>query len=390
MSSPSGTLNQDLERKTVVALYRFCICAAITLSLLLVAGIWHLGANSMIACGFLGAVFIHAASRPGWKRMLFAALVGMAFAVVYVLLKGVVATDAFARAMGMGAFWGIGSIVVLSFEMVIYGKRENLRFLSDALVLPVFSLVAGIGMQLTNGLTHASYDNLLYAFDTSLGIAPGLRVISWCRAAPWIATASGLVYAGLLIFPPLYHAWALHKVRTEKYNLMHVFVIAGICGFVFYQICPAMGPLYLFESKFPDHLPALVPLQAFSSTGVNNAMPSMHMTWALLVWWSAWELGPVALGIASAVVGFTGLATLGSGEHYLIDLIVAVPLAMAVNGIYRRSWSRAIAGVAMVVGWTVYLRMGLWTGVAATLHWMLIAVTLVVALIFTRVTRSRL
>ena len=41
---------------------------ALVISLLVVAGIWHLGANSMIACGFLGAWFIHLGSRPSLRQ----------------------------------------------------------------------------------------------------------------------------------------------------------------------------------------------------------------------------------------------------------------------------------------------------------------------------------
>src|SRR5579883_894423 len=48
--------------RTINALYKSCACSAIALALVMVAGIWHLGANSMIACGFLGAAFIHFAS----------------------------------------------------------------------------------------------------------------------------------------------------------------------------------------------------------------------------------------------------------------------------------------------------------------------------------------
>ncbi|MBZ5601026.1 MAG: phosphatase PAP2 family protein [Acidobacteriia bacterium] len=375
--------------RTIATLYKACACSAIGLALLMVAGIWHLGANSMIACGFLGAAFIHFSSRPSLNEIFTTLAAGMVAGALYLLLKGPVGADAFTRSMGLGAFLGIGSIAILSFEMVARERRDRARFLADALVLPVFSLVAGIGMQLTNHAAHPSYDYLVYGFESSLGIFPGAAVVRLFHRMPWTQTGAELVYAGLLIFPTLYHAWALWRGRAEKNNLMHRFVIAGLCGFLFYQICPAMGPLYAFSSQFPDHLPASVPLQPFSSTGVNNAMPSMHMSWALLVWFAAWELGAAAIALATLVVGFTGLATLGFGEHYLIDLIVAAPVVMATVGIYRRNVALGAAGVALAAGWTAYLRSGAWTHVAPWIHWTVIVATLSAAAAITRVSRNR-
>ncbi len=62
-------------------------------------------------------------------------------------------------------------------------------------------------------------------------------------------------------------------------------------------------------------------------------MPSLQMMWALLVLWGAWELTPLARLIASSFAALTLFATLGFGEHYLADLIVGVPLALATEGI---------------------------------------------------------
>jgi hypothetical protein len=50
--------------------YKWVASIAMMLSLALIAGIWHMGGNSMIACGFLGAFFIFAGMRPGTKQLL--------------------------------------------------------------------------------------------------------------------------------------------------------------------------------------------------------------------------------------------------------------------------------------------------------------------------------
>jgi hypothetical protein len=370
--------------KDLGVLYKTFVSSALVISLLVVAGIWHLGANSMIACGFLGAWFIHLGSRPSLRQAGLALSAGLAAALVYRLAGGVFGPNAFPYCMGIGAFLGVGSILGMALDRIWTGSAQFTSALRDALILPVFSLVAGLSMQLANSGSHASFDFLLYRFDGSLGLAPGPAVASLFQWHPWIGAGSSLVYAGLLIFPPLYHGWASHRVKTARFHLMHAFVIAGVGGFILYQICPAMGPLYAFGKQFPDHLPAwsAVPVQALIGTGVNNAMPSMHMTWALLVWVASWELGGFAVAIASVFVTFTGLATVGFGEHYLIDLVVSVPLVMMVVGASTFRHKLTVIGLGLVVAWTLYLRTGIL--LPAALNWLAIVATVATTLVLLR------
>ena len=185
-------------------------------------------------------------------------------------------------------------------------------------------------------------------------------------------------YQGLLIFPPLYRGWALRRGLKNNINVMHAFVAAGVAGFILYQVCPAEGPVYSFGAKFPNHLPDWreVSLTPYLSAGVHNAIPSMHMTWALLILWSALELGPLALALAGGLVGFTLLATLGFGEHYLVDLVVSVPLAFAVWNAFRRDKLRAMLGLGLVSGWLIYLRTESFLLCPGIVNWMFIAATL--------------
>jgi hypothetical protein len=100
------------------------------------------------------------------------------------------------------------------------------------------------------------------------------------------------------------------------------------------------------------------------------------MTWALLVWWSAWSLGPLARVIASAFVTLTFLATLGFGEHYLVDLIVAVPLTLAIEGICARNRRAILTGFALTLGWIGLMRTSLAAELPAIAGWSLILATI--------------
>ena len=81
--------------------------------------------------------------------------------------------------------------------------------------------------------------------------------------------------------------------------------------------------------------------------------------------------------LATAFLALTLLATLGLGEHYLIDLVVAAPFAVAAMSACARQYGRAAWAGALVLAWLIYLRValpafsvsafGAWTAMLATL-----------------------
>ena len=54
-------------------------------------------------------------------------------------------------------------------------------------------------------------------------------------------------------------------------------------------------------------------------------MPSVHLAWALLAAIEARRLGLIWRIIFAAFTVTTAFATIALGEHYVIDLIVAIP-----------------------------------------------------------------
>lgn len=366
-------------------LYKLCSSAAVILVLVVVMGIWHLGSNSMIACGFTGAIFFQVAIRPAKKHLLAAALAGAGYGGVYALLGTKFGGDWIQTATALGAFLGLGSLTVMALALLWGKSRAYVEPLRRALILPVFSLVAGVAMEYVADRVPPAYDLYLYAFDGSLGIAPGASVAKLFDALPWLAIAASAVYALLLLFPTLYDAWGLR--RGVRGSLMTAFAVGGVCGFLFYQVCPGLGPLYVFGERFPAHLPAAreLHLALYRGAGARNAMPSMHMTWALLVWWSALELTPAARWTASGFAVLTFLATLGYGEHYLVDLIVAVPFALAIEAVCawkrdrRAALAGALAGFGLTLGWLAMLRTTLVAHLPAAVSWGFVAVTLAIS-----------
>jgi hypothetical protein len=371
-------------------LYKVTVSFTILVSILLVIGIRQLGSDPLFACGLFGSFLIYLGSRPSPRHIALSIGAGVIVEVLYTLMGNRFGPFSFEtlsyikrehgfvtllqEVQAIGAFLGVGSILIMSLDKVWNGSSRYLSFLGDALLLPGFSLFVGLVLQLAVKGSHLSFDFMLYRLDSSLGLAPGHAAVALFRKVPWIETASNLIYVDLLLFPQLFYAWSCYKGKAAKVHLLRAYVIVGVGGLL-YLICPAMGPIYAFGQQFPDHLPAItaVPAKAFMATGLFNAMPSLHMAWALLIWVAAWELGSFAVTLASVMVIFTGIATVGSGEHYLIDLFVAAPLVMMVYGICTSRHRLTAAGLGFVVAWTVYLRTGI--ELPGSLNWLFVVAT---------------
>jgi hypothetical protein len=164
-------------------------------------------------------------------------------------------------------------------------------------------------------------------------------------------------------------------------------LLAGIIGIQAYRLLPACGPVYLLGSEcFTGEVPAscaAVSAADLRPIGLNpsfprNAMPSLHVGWALLVYcvWRASRWHWVAL----AYLILTALATLAGGEHYLVDLVAACPYALAMWAICcPRVWSpqrvlTIVGSVLALLLWIAIIRFSpelLWSSII--LPWLLSA-----------------
>jgi hypothetical protein len=145
---------------------------------------------------------------------------------------------------------------------------------------------------------------------------------------------------------------------------------AGVLGYLLYFVFPATGPIYVWGAGFPGSPQPFATLRevhphtiALAMPAPRNAMPSLHMAWALLLWFSCRPFSRFARGFALAYVVLTVLATLGTGEHYLVDLVVAVPFSVAVQALWtpvQSSTRNAVlaAGTSLMLLWLVVLRYG--------------------------------
>ncbi len=221
----------------------------------------------------------------------------------------------------------------------------------------------------------ASVDELLWYFDANFGypqpslgklLATGPMLLIW-RSLP-------------LLFVVVY--LLLPESARRKY--LAAIACTGCMILPLYALCPAAGPVYLFGDRFLEGLlPQLQhPHSIYLPAGILlNATPSGHVAWALLLFWFCRNhcrtLVTVIFGLF--VVG-TILATLGLGEHYVIDLILSVPYAAGVWALVGKQWKRAGVLLAIVVAWLLTLREGWALPIPLPLVWLLCAVTILSSL----------
>jgi hypothetical protein len=185
---------------------------------------------------------------------------------------------------------------------------------------------------------------------------------------PWIRFAALIFYIGLAIPIAVIYAGQLVRIKEKSFPVMLAFLITGPLGILFYNLFPASGPRYVFHSFPLDLLPLdqvrRLLLEPISIEGPRNAIPSLHMAWTLLAWWYSRGLSWWERVLAFVFIAFTVLATLGTGEHWFVDLVVAFPFALLIQAIcaYPVSWkdSRRLAaflfGLLGTVTWFVALR----------------------------------
>ncbi|MBZ5596132.1 MAG: phosphatase PAP2 family protein [Acidobacteriia bacterium] len=375
---------------------QLCRCVlVVALALPVYLGITHglldLEQNPVLRSALAGAFLIHMWTRPRPSHWAPAVAIAFISSAAYAWLHHGFAEDLGAAPATCAAFLGLGSLLVLATQSVFAAaleRRQHRKTLLAAAAFPYFSFVIALALNLTSALHPRVYDLWLFAFDEALKVRASFLI------GHLVANSNALRVAGVLAYEslPLVICWllALELRSPERFaaGIVRVFVTAGLAGVFLYQFLPAVGPVYVFGAKFPDQLPAMpnIAIQPILLPRVaRNAMPSVHFACALLVWWNTAAFARVWRVLAAAFVASTLLATLGFGEHYLVDLVVAVPFALAVQsaclkvGWYPAARSAFWGGAILTAGWIGALRLGVGQSSFA-LSWCAVVVTLILTL----------
>ncbi len=351
------------------------------LSGLLLAALLALSSNhrtllvsAYLAVGLVCALIAYAVIRRSWRELLW--VVGGGSFLAALDYWGGGSQLIF---MGACAFVSLATVVVLG-EHIIWAERADRKLLLCCFVpsIPVITLdwFAGSMHHVTEMLHPKTFDLFLYAFDCSMRLQISFLMGQAFSKLPALQVASLVIYNTLPWALALTFAAQLRRSVRDAMMVMIVFVVTAPIGFLFYNLLPACGPMHVFGAGFPGHPPSIAEVaqwqvQPILVKGLRNAIPSLHMTWVLLVWWNSKGLARWVRAIAMVFVVFTIMATLGTGEHYFIDLVVAFPFSLMVQAVcsYRLSMRAGERRTAFLFGLFVTLTWISLLSYATSLFW---------------------
>ena len=277
------------------------------------------------------------------------------------------------------AFWPIGIISLLSClyyckpVAAIFGYKPSVQekeYVKNYFSLTVITLSLGMAthsaLDIVSVILPETIDFDLYRIDTAYWGFTENFYRSFQMTTPVIfQTLVYVVYSLLTIALFASTGLVIRDKRSEQLNILRVLVVPFIFAFPLYCLSPVAGPIVTFNGYYPDEMSVLEGI----GYGVNpvipsprNGMPSLHFTGAALIMLVTACLSRKHFFWAACIFTFlTCVATLGLGEHYFIDLVVAAPFLMAL-------------GTALInpPGWNFYRRLDWWICTLLFICWELL------------------
>ena len=349
--------------------------------------------NYFVYTTFFSIVIIHLRIRPRLNDIVLLLL--STTALVLLAAKMQTYHQLFHLALAIA---GLSSLCILAIKTLwAEGAARNLLLWTcvPALLFVLSGWLTPPALHYLEILRPQVLDLYLYSFDCSLGVQPSFWMGTLFLKWPAFHTVSVCCYISLSIVLAVVYAENLARHKDRALSILLAFLFCGPIGEVFYYLYPALGPAHVFLREFPasplpTHEVVHLLLQPIALPGLRNAIPSLHMSWVLLAWWFSEGTSWICRAIAALFVIFTISSTLGTGEHYLVDLVVAFPFTLFLLALFSlatpwsdpRRWTAALAGLIATLAWFLLLRIGLrlvW--ISPVLPWTLCTVTVLGAIL---------
>jgi hypothetical protein len=190
----------------------------------------------------------------------------------------------------------IGAVVLALTATEKSHLRETL--LDIACWLPVSFLLCALTLM---GLVHLTP----HTIDHYIDIGVSRHFMAWARVHPAGDLFFRFIYATILLAVAVGSAASSNPWRVVK-----TLLIASLLAIPIFVLFPATGPAWISDPTAP-----------------RNCIPSLHVTWAILLAWQSerkwkWLFVPYAV--------FTAISTMTTGEHYLLDIVLAAPFSVLV------------------------------------------------------------
>ncbi|HVZ14036.1 MAG TPA: phosphatase PAP2 family protein [Bauldia sp.] len=349
---------------------------------------------SQLGMGAFVIFCLHSTAQE--RTVVFRLVIGVAAGVALTLLAAHV--HQFDALLAAGA-----SIPVVIFAFLAWqSARSEGAERSDKLdLLAATTIIGAVGpamvffLDLSVKYFNPIYDALYIRIDELFGAQPSAVVAFAFHDVPPLAW----LCMGVYFLLPLAQAFvAALEARdphpTGELGILPGFIVTALIGYALYALMPAIGPLEYLGRSFPmlhigsDYLATRSAIDT-NPADLRGAMPSLHITWATLLFLATRRMRPSLQLAGAAFLLLTFLATLGLGMHYLIDLIVAAPLIVLVRALLatdmpwraRERVSAIVAGVVLLAVWVAVTHAGINVEAARGFFYAAMAVTLIVPLL---------
>ena len=223
----------------------------------------------------------------------------------------------------------------------ISSSSGTLRFFRSYLHIPFYGIIFAAFQRFVHILNPNDYDPFLLKADLFLF---GFDITVWfeqfiSKALTEVLTLS---YFSYYILPTLTFVILYFSKNTDSFikarNYLLAIVIGWYGAFVFYMVLPAAGPDIAYSSHYNVPLAGLSPLTNtylqnlsvyLKESFVRNTFPSMHFGILLITNYFAFKYKRtyfLLCTLPSCIM--LAVATVYLRQHYLIDLLGSVPVAV--------------------------------------------------------------
>ena len=245
------------------------------------------------------------------------------------------------------ALIGLAALLLAIVWMLRDESDRTRPLLVIALVVNLFyGFLLQFVMGRENGLVPWKYDLVLTRLDEALGVrASAIAPILQDARLPLL-----VVYQ--LMIPMMITWFAVARRYRVSAGLVVAYVTEMLVGPLLYALLPACGPLYAFRGQWLH--PLAVEAVPIRLSGMPNAFPSLHLATALVfVFYSG---GRASRAWSLAFLAGTLMATIATGEHYVIDLVAGLAFGCFAASVGRRRTAASLLWLGVVLTWSVSVR----------------------------------
>jgi hypothetical protein len=299
------------------------------------------GLNPMNASGFGAFALLYLCARPSRRGLAVTAAVGLLLELYYHVAVWPNASLTYRLLIagpGLAAAALAALLLQAGFDKVPVARQRARSMLSVGLVLLMYPAFAGLLLGTLSRLTPQVYDASAYMLEAGLGFFPSQQAALFLKSHPELDPFFIGVYSRLPLV--VFGGFALNLLYDRRCysNLFLAALAGGVISFAIYPMLPMIGiDLFVGVPPYPDGaLPLHIAVKPVPAPAdfPRTCFPSMHACWSLLPFLALRRISrPVAVLFGVCAVGTMVSALSHQVGHFLLDIFIAFPFALAMQAI---------------------------------------------------------